>query len=277
MNTGIELITPEKASQLVSQNSFKNRPVNWRHVDLLAHFMRKGKFKLNGETIKLDIEGNVIDGQHRLLAIIRSNTPQAVAVARNLDPEVFDTIDKGRKRTDANILSIKDEKNTVTLSAALSIVRAYEIKGAAAFVKSHGFGEKTAEVAEPIIETLAKHSRIRESVRFTASHSKNLVFRPQALVSAAHYLFSNVSRDKTDSFFDQIINLNFPSENAPAKALVKAYHSREIVAKMKLSLRYRAGLWFKAFNAHVEDRNIALLRFREDEVFPELPTLPQTV
>jgi len=273
MNASIELITPEKASQLVSQNSFKNRPISHQHVAILAKSMRNGKFRLNGETIKLDIDGNVIDGQHRLLAIICSNVPQAVCVARNVDPEAFDTIDTGRKRTDGNILSIMGEKNSCTLAAALNIVRIYEAKGPLAFGRTGQVASKGSNTSEPVKETIKRHEEIRESVNFVCARKGSLLFRPQSFVSASHYLFSLVSHEKTDSFFDQLVNLNFPSKNSPTKALSMAYQSTAMTMKMKNDLRYRAALWFKAFNAHCEDRSIISLRYQEDEAFPELPNL----
>lgn len=66
----VETITPELAADLLSRN-MKNRPVSQQRVRKYMAAMVAGKWLLNGEAIKISIDGRLIDGQHRLKAIIQ--------------------------------------------------------------------------------------------------------------------------------------------------------------------------------------------------------------
>lgn len=65
-------ITPELARQLLSNNKI-NRKIKPTIVERYAEQMEAGEWKFTGDTIKVDGEGMLLDGQHRLLAIIKCN------------------------------------------------------------------------------------------------------------------------------------------------------------------------------------------------------------
>ena len=46
--------------------------------------MRNGLWELNGAAIVIDEFGNLIDGQHRLSAVVESGTTQQFVVVRNV-------------------------------------------------------------------------------------------------------------------------------------------------------------------------------------------------
>ena len=64
-------ITPEYAKELLDYNK-KNRSLSKATVDRYAEDMRKDNWQQNGEAIKIDWDGNLIDGQHRLAACVKS-------------------------------------------------------------------------------------------------------------------------------------------------------------------------------------------------------------
>lgn len=49
-----------------------NRPLRPSHVQDLAHAMRSGQWRATHESILVDVNGVVADGQHRLHAIVES-------------------------------------------------------------------------------------------------------------------------------------------------------------------------------------------------------------
>ena len=87
----IEIITPDIARKLL-QNNKKNRPIVRNNLDLLCNELLNGNFKLNGETIKISNLGNVLDGQHRLIAVVRTGVPIETMIVYGLNEEVFATI-----------------------------------------------------------------------------------------------------------------------------------------------------------------------------------------
>lgn len=128
MNFYTELITPDKARVILQRNTVNRKPSE-NNVVFLAKQMLEGNFKKTGQTIQISKSGNLLDGQHRLLAIIRSNISVELNFCDGLDDEIFDVIDTGKSRTTADILSIQGHKNPGELSSAISFVMAIKNGG----------------------------------------------------------------------------------------------------------------------------------------------------
>ena len=97
MQLKIETVTPKKAEAWLKTNLEHQRNVSRSHVSKLAEMMRAGEFDgLNGESIKFDKKGSLIDGQHRLRAIIESGCSIKTAVLRNCSTKAFMTIDNSQ-------------------------------------------------------------------------------------------------------------------------------------------------------------------------------------
>ena len=120
----LETVTPERAAVLLKGNTH-NRSVNANYVQTLAREMTEGRWKVNGDSIRMN-GSTLIDGQHRLTACILSGQSFDTLVLTGLESDVFDTIDNGRKRTAGDVLSITGEKNATTMAAALSVVARYK-------------------------------------------------------------------------------------------------------------------------------------------------------
>lgn len=112
-----EVITPEIAEMIIEDSSakfssmdgFHQRRVRMNTVNMYAKDMEQGRWKFNGDTIRFDKEGRLMDGQHRMKAIIKSGIPQICLVVRGIDNSVMDTIDNGLKRSLENALQFQAE------------------------------------------------------------------------------------------------------------------------------------------------------------------------
>lgn len=122
METELKTITPDLAKSMLEKNTC-NRPLRDRHVLNLASDMLAGRWRENtAETIKLTKAGTLIDGQHRLNAVIKAKKSIRFLVAYNLNADVMDVIDSGVKRTASDVLSMKGVKN---YSLCASIIRSF--------------------------------------------------------------------------------------------------------------------------------------------------------
>ena len=90
-------VTPEIAQEWATLNT-RNRPVRYNKVAQFARDMAAGQWVLNGESIKIAVDGTFLDGQHRIYACIKADVPFETIVIRGLPVEAQDTIDTGISR-----------------------------------------------------------------------------------------------------------------------------------------------------------------------------------
>lgn len=99
-------LTPELATQLLERNSL-NRPLSDQHVSRIARQIKSGKWKFNGDTIKIADTNDVLDGQHRLWAVIEAKMPVETILVRGIAREAFATIDTLRRaRSGSDVLTL---------------------------------------------------------------------------------------------------------------------------------------------------------------------------
>ena len=98
-------ITPALASDYLAGNSI-NRPLRKRVVERYADDMKKGRWEITHQGIAVDNDGTLLDGQHRLHAVIKAGVPVKMMVTVGIDSSAFANIDKLVPRTDADSLRI---------------------------------------------------------------------------------------------------------------------------------------------------------------------------
>lgn len=113
VKTEIETITPDSARIYLAFNE-KNRTVREKDVHVYASDMRSGHWMLTHQGIAFDETGELIDGQHRLLAVIKSGATVKMTVSRGYSARMLngvglfakDVIDRGRGRNTGDQLQI---------------------------------------------------------------------------------------------------------------------------------------------------------------------------
>jgi len=106
ISTTIEMITPKQAAEYLSKNHPKNRPLRAKRVKEWATTLKEGRWVLTHQGIAFDVEDYLIDGQHRLSAIIASGVPAQMMVTRNMSIDSFVVLDQGAYRNSADILRL---------------------------------------------------------------------------------------------------------------------------------------------------------------------------
>ena len=115
------MLPPEMARQMLERNTI-NRPLNQPHVNRIARQIRGKLWRYNGDTIKVSTDEDVLDGQHRLWAIIEANMAVETVVVRGISREAFATIDTlSKPRSGADILAINGlERHLKDVASALT-------------------------------------------------------------------------------------------------------------------------------------------------------------
>ncbi len=106
--TEVVPVDAQIAKQWLRRNT-RNRRVREKKIQQYHAEMVEGRWEFNGEAIKFDEEGNLLDGQHRLEAAARTDGTELVfpmLVVHGLASQTQITMDQGAKRTPADQLEL---------------------------------------------------------------------------------------------------------------------------------------------------------------------------
>ncbi len=92
-------LTPDKARALLKRVPKGQRGLRVDHVRAIANDMRADRFRWTGEPIRIDKDGMLIDGQHRMAAAVRADyTFEGMMLCLVLKKASIASIDEGAKR-----------------------------------------------------------------------------------------------------------------------------------------------------------------------------------
>lgn len=103
METTKEIITPEMARYYLEKNNVNQRKLNANWVNHLATAITYGHWKLTHQGIAFDVNDTLIDGQHRLAAIVKASISVEILVSVNCPPVSMSAIDLGKKRSAVDV------------------------------------------------------------------------------------------------------------------------------------------------------------------------------
>lgn len=125
VHANLEHITPDRAAELLARNTH-NRPISRPYVREIMRELEEGRWKVTHQGVALSDDGQLLDGQHRLTAIVESGIAADMLVAEGVVRDAFDAIDQHRKRTGGQILAMagitKDAPRIVAMARAVLTV-----------------------------------------------------------------------------------------------------------------------------------------------------------
>lgn len=207
MEARVELITPSVARKYLAQNVNNYRKLNMNKVNLYARDMRNGNWQVNGEAIKFNRQGELVDGQHRLEAVIASGKDIFSLVITGVSDSVT-IYDSGKNRSMKEIALAEGIPARLTESV---------FTGAAAIIltgdpRGYKAGSTKQYPSRMEVTNLLKNrQRMWDNVYcvIRANHG-NIVARKSVIYAAAFYLLYNgYSTDSLEMFFS-VVNSGFP-------------------------------------------------------------------
>ena len=190
----IETVTPSLAKKLLGANS-RNRKIRKDHWQKISQEIKNGLWRHNGDSIKIDRNGNILDGQHRLLGIADSGIDCKAVMVSELEPEMINHIDVDRciRRT-SDILTIHGYKNTTQLAGAATTLHAYYDRPLSKINVQSPYKVLEFIKQNSFIMTSASFCEIKQSPRMMGG----------ATLSAIHFIASkNGLRAEVESFIEQ--------------------------------------------------------------------------
>ncbi len=201
-------VGPDLAAEWLEGN-VRNRRIDQKHVDCLAQEMAAGRWTVTHQGIAFDANGTLIDGQHRLWAILQSGCTIRIAVSFGLPAECIDTIDGMKARSNVD---------RMTLSGAFGAegVNTYHAATLREVVRGLKSARKLPYHQE--IDLMAQHV---EAVRFATAHVATRargigVSYVRAVIARAWY---SVDRDELAQFC-RVLSTGMP-ETATDASIIK--------------------------------------------------------
>ena len=163
----VEIVTPEAAKQWL-ETAARNRPISDRVAKNYAEDMLAGRWMANGQGIVFSLDGQLLDGRHRLTAVILAQVEVAMLVVRGVAREAFETMDAGKSRSVSDVLAIEGRKNAITVAAAARLIWLY----------CAGVSTRNPTARSNVLALVKAHPRLEETV------AKYAVGGGQALVNS---------------------------------------------------------------------------------------------
>ncbi len=123
----VETIGPDRAEEYLAANR-GNRNIVQAHVAALARDIRNGQWMFNAQPICFSRSGRLLNGQHRLSAVLEAGQPIEVLVMRGLPEEAFTTYDKQAKKAPALDEMFEDFGDKALISATAVLLWRRELR-----------------------------------------------------------------------------------------------------------------------------------------------------
>lgn len=256
----VVMVGPELAGEYLAHNTHNRRP-RATAVGGYVQDMLNGDWRWTGDPIRFDVNGVLIDGQHRLLAIVESGVTIPLLVLRGLAAEAQDDIDAGVPRKFYDVLALHGEVNSGSLAAIVRKVAHWEQGRRGDSTK----GSKPTTAA--LLRVLDAHPELRDVAREAKTICTH-VDLPASLVGLVYWLFTNIDEEDAQFFFARLSDGQSLAKGDPI------YQLRSTISTSRAQLgernqRYLLAVTIKAWNAYREGETVGQLRFRTGGAKPE--------
>jgi hypothetical protein len=217
MVTETILVTPTIAAAWLKRN-LGNRPLVEKHVEDLVWEMKNGKFRTTPQGLAFNLREELVDGQHRLTAIVRSGMSIEMRVTFNFDGSFDSPIDTGLRLRRAHDILHLSPRDVAVCNGLIALERGAHARGSAS---------KVAEV----------HTEHREGIEWVA---RTFPFQRgiTASLMGAHAFAYPAAPRAVGTFAEQFLSHTGSNANEPAVVLHRFLErsSRATVKGRDLSL-----------------------------------------
>lgn len=260
-------VTPEVAQEWL-QTIAANRRLSKVNLENLTKAMEEDRWHDDGSTIKFDKNGRLIDGQHRLRALIDTGKSMTFLVVFGVKPEAMTTLDTGKSRSRGDVLAIHDptlaDVNSIAAAATIMLRWEQGVRGNN-LRNSYLSNDEVVQFYDRNKDTIITASR---NGRRLANHTKAASAQAFAL---AYWLLTGVDSEDGEFFWDRVVDGAGLEPGNPIYALRELLQREARQAKTRERLRadIAVALMIKAWNAYRSGDTIKLLHFKVGGAHPD--------
>lgn len=247
-------VTPALAMNWLDNANPNNRRVSDAHVQRLARDMKSGEWVLTHEGIAFDANGILLDGQHRLWAIVEAETPVEMHIWRDVTRDALMAIDCGKARNLGDILRLSGGHGQVD-NAELAVLRAM----------LGGFSGPVSLTASEAAEALSKHAKAIAFAVEALPRAKRITnATTRAVIARAYY---SADHDRLIAFGRMLGTGVVPDEGAVGVVLLRQFLADNLSASSQTRLA-RYAKTERALVAFLNGEPISRLYAASQEHFP---------
>lgn len=268
MSYTVEIVGPETAAAWLA-SSAGNRRLRLRHIRNLASEMTAGQWHPHGgSAVKFDRNGRLVDGHHRLSAVISCGRAVQMHVLRGADENAQNYEVAGIGWTNADILERKGIKySSLVASAGKVITTLLAIESGRFQSMQSGNNLTPAEIRS----TLSGCADLEHFVKEVFPYGKNR-FPISVSELSGFVFFAHTNPSTINPKASEFIRLLTFGENIGTGHPAFALRGRMLDSNLRGTLRQhsRFVLLAKSWNAFLEFRQILQLKATADESIPKV-------
>lgn len=264
IEAAVENITPPIAREYMRLNKPNNRKMSMSIVRGYRTDMLSYNFKLTGEPIQFDVNGVMVNGQHRMEALAGIPDDEfsvPMLVVRNVPEDAFRYMDNGLRRSASQVAQIENIPYASTVSSVARILYIAENHGPA-YIKG---GKNPTRIQ--ILDYVRNNFELLQRGAQIADGCRDLVM--QSVTGACYCLFYKQSGPSAEEFFERLrTGVNLTETDA-------VYHLRQRLIsnrarRGKLAQMDLMALFILAWKAFLNGRPMRKLYWKEGTEFPSL-------
>lgn len=210
MDLSIETITAKQAEDYLKFNT-NNRSLRKALVSQYARDMSAGKWRLTHQGLAFNCDGTLLDGQHRLAAIVQSGVTVQMLVARGVDSRSQLVMDDHAKRSAGDALSLSRQEK-ITQSQVAVMRGAVELSSGRKNVS-----RLTKQELNEVIDVF--HPAVEFVETRMPTHERGVTSAPvKAAIVLAWYYVKDLRR--LSDFCDVLTGRNLPEGSGDRSAVV---------------------------------------------------------
>jgi hypothetical protein len=195
--TNTVVIDPDWAERLLKNNN-RNRPLSHPRIARYAKALSENRWHFTGDAIQVDWNEDLLNGQHRLEAVVLSGVSMQVNLVTGLPPVAQRYIDQGRARSAGNQLAIEGMSNHTQIAAIVKIYLAW-ISGQLTS-EAKGVTGATDEIVE---YAFANRDDLQVAVTLADRVRTHIAARPGP-TGAVAYRARQLDSEAADEFFAEL-------------------------------------------------------------------------
>jgi hypothetical protein len=269
-------VAPEHAVEMLSAMTDQQRKPNQSRVNEYAKEMTLGNWRVSNDAL-IEIGGKYYNGQHRLLALIKSQTTQTFLLLRATDPALMRVIDGGKPRSIGDALQVEGLAGYSKAIVSMGVLAlAYERKlltcGGSNMSDAGGgrVSEKKLCTRQEKIEYCLRHQK---ALRNIATEVHRLYENSGQILpcsTAGALWFIIAKKDGEDKAREFIEGVSTGDGITPAQKAYRVSLIRDLTMRRKMSAVVRFAIGLKAYISHRNGTTPAKLSVKVTEDFPTI-------